>query len=169
MATKICHQCRSEADVLAKVCPSCKAKLGAPGKDGVAKKPTHGCVLILAVIGGFGILGAIIGPATQGNTQSQSRAVVPPEPVDPKYGPKPDISIMTIALRDQLRSGLHDPDSLDGPDLSNPVKDTITIKGKKVGCWRVGVSFRAKNGFGALRLNQGTIWMKDGNSIKTSM
>lgn len=61
MATKICHQCRSEADVLAKVCPQCKAKLGDPGKNGVAKKPTHGCVWLIAVFGGIGILGGIFG------------------------------------------------------------------------------------------------------------
>lgn len=60
MATKICHQCRSEADVLAKVCPHCKAKLGAPRKDGVASKPTHGCVIALAIFLGFGLFGAIV-------------------------------------------------------------------------------------------------------------
>ena len=165
MATKICYQCRSEVDILAKVCPQCRAKLGDLGKGGVAKKPVSFVMGCLAVFFGLVVIGSI-GGALSGNKSVQSSVATTDEPVDPKYGKKPDISAMTYALRARLRAGLHDPSSLDGPELTYPIKDTVTVNGKKVDCWKVGVQFRAKNGFGALRLHQGAVWMKNDESIK---
>ena len=169
MTTKVCYSCRSEVDGLASLCPNCRSKLGKAGRNGVARKPTPFLVGCLGVFIGVGLMGAIVGSLSKGSSSSASPVATPLEPVDPKFGPKPDISVMTYALAEQLRTGLHDPSSLQGPDLSNPAKDTISVKGKKVDCWRVGVKFRAKNGLGAIRLTTGTIWMKNGASIKEVM
>lgn len=76
MATKICHQCRTEADILAKVCPACRAKLGARGSNGVAKKPTSFAVGCIAVFLGIGVLGAI-GGAIAGGGSSNTRNIAP--------------------------------------------------------------------------------------------
>jgi len=166
MASKICHQCRSEVDLMASVCAHCRAKLGGIGKNGIAKKPTSFAVGCLAIFLGIGIVGAIGGSIAGGNSNSVTKPVPPPEPVDPKYGIKPDTTVMRYALSQQIPQGLHDPSSFQDLEVFDPVKDTITVKGKKVDCWRVGIQFRAKNGFGALRLNHGRIWMRDNNSIK---
>jgi hypothetical protein len=76
---------------------------------------------------------------------------------------------MHMLLSQQIPQGLHDPSSFQDLEVFAPVKDTITVKGKKVDCWRVPIQFRAKNGFGAIRLNQGRIWMRDDNSIKEEL
>jgi hypothetical protein len=150
---------------MATVCPHCRAKLGGIGKNGIAKKPTSFAVGCLAVFLGIGVLGAIGGSIAGGGTTT-SKPAPPPEPVDPKYGIKPDVSVMQYLLSKQIPAGLHDPSSFQDLEVFEPVKDTITVKGKKVDCWRVGIQFRAKNGFGALRLQHGRIWMRDNNSIK---
>ena len=167
MATKICYQCRSEVDLLAKVCAHCRAKLGGIDGRGVAKKPTSLAVGCIAVFIGIGVIGGIAGTAMSSNKPAPVAKQA--EPVDPKYGPMPDIMVMTYALTSQIKAGLHDPDSLQGPELADPVKDTITLKGKKVDCWKIRLQFRAKNGFGALRRSTGTIWMKDGASVREVM
>jgi len=124
--------------------------------------------MAIAVFFGFCIVAGFIGAVVSGSkAEPPTRPAA--EPVDPKFGPKPDISLMTYALQEQLKRSLHDPSSLEGPDLSEPVKDAIQVKGKPVECWRVDLSYRAKNGFGAMRLNRGAIWMKDGASVKESM
>lgn len=166
MATKICHQCRGEADMLAKVCPHCRAKLGGVGKNGVAKKPTSFAVGCLAVFLGFGVFGMVIQAIVGGGKPAAQAAAKPAEPVDPKYGIKPDPSLIRMVLSQQIPAGLHDPSSFADLEVFDPQKDTITVKGKKVDCWKVNIQFRAKNGFGALRLNHGRIWMRDNNSIK---
>ena len=55
MATKICNQCRSEVDALAKICPHCRTRLGVAGPGGVAKKPTSpvawGCAGCAGLLG----------------------------------------------------------------------------------------------------------------------
>lgn len=61
MGSKICYQCRTEVDILASVCPACRAKLGSSGTGGVAKKPTSTVVGCLAVFLGIGVVGTIIG------------------------------------------------------------------------------------------------------------
>ena len=121
---------------------------------------------IIAGCAGLLLLGTM---ANKYGTTQPPAAVAPVEAVDSKYGPKPNIPAMTFAYQKRLRASLHDPDSLEGPDLSAPAKDTITVKGKKVDCWRVDLQFRSKNGFGAMRLTTGTVWMKNGESIQESM
>lgn len=165
--TKICWQCRAEVPLAASVCMHCKAALSgaAPGK--VASKPTSstavGCLVLLGLFGVLSVMGWMIKP----DTPPPAAAPAPPPP-DPKYGKRPDPGALRIAIRDQLRQGLHDPSSLDDLNVSDPVKDSITLKGRKVDCWRVNISFRAKNGFGALRLNRMTMWIRDDLTLKTT-
>lgn len=166
MTTKICHQCRGEADVLAKVCPHCRAKLGSPGKNGVAKKPTSFVVGCLAVFIGFGVIGAVSSAIFGGGKPAPTVVAKPAEPVDPKYGKKPDTGAIQYLLNVQLPQGMHDPSSFQDLEVYRPEKDTIKLKGKSTDCWRVPFSFRAKNGFGALRQSHGTLWMRDDNLIQ---
>lgn len=84
------------------------------------------------------------------------------------YGPKPATATMTYALEAAIKPTLHDPESFQGPDLAEPVKESLTLKGKRINCWKVRFSFRARNGFGALRISNGTVWMKNGEAIKES-
>ena len=53
MATKICFECRSEVDSLAKTCPHCRTKLGNASGGNVAKRPTHTAALGCAGCAGF--------------------------------------------------------------------------------------------------------------------
>ena len=90
-------------------------------------------------------------------------------PADNELGPAPDPGAVRIALRDRLQGILHDPDSLEGPDVGAPQPTTLMVGKKKVRCWYVPFSFRARNGFNALRKSNGAYWMKDDASLKIVM
>lgn len=165
MGSKVCFQCRSEVDLLASVCPNCRAKLGKARGNGVAKKRTSFAVGCLAVFLGLGLMGSIIGQVMK-PAQQPAAAPKPADPIDPKYGKKPDEGTLQIILGQDLPAGLHDPSSFQDLEVYAAEKDTIKIKGKPTGCWRVGFSFRAKNGFGAIRQTRGHIWMRDDNILQ---
>ena len=92
-----------------------------------------------------------------------------PPPTDPKYGTKPNEGAIHLLLNQQLRESLHDPGSLQDLEVYGAKKDTIRIKGKPVDCWKVPYSFRAKNGFGALRQSYGQLWLKNDNLIQEKL
>ena len=82
------------------------------------------------------------------------------DPNDP--GPRPDVSLMTIAIEKALTRHANDPSSLQGPDMYALVSDRIG----KIPCWKIPFSYRAKNGFGGLMVYHGAIWVRDGMVIK---
>lgn len=87
------------------------------------------------------------------------------EVVDPIYGPKPDRALLLGHLIVSVKKDLDDPSSMQDEDVSEPVRDTIKVRGTQIKCWCVGVSFRSKNRFGALVKTNWTIWMKDGKVV----
>lgn len=67
MTTKVCYDCRSEVDGLARVCPCCRAKLGNRGADGMACKRagllkgcSTGCLWYFGIIIALGLLAGIV-------------------------------------------------------------------------------------------------------------
>lgn len=53
---RVCYACRTEVDLQASVCPSCRAELGRVGHDGVATKPKSLPSITTIIFGGCGIL-----------------------------------------------------------------------------------------------------------------
>jgi hypothetical protein len=105
MATKTCYQCRVEVDRLAKVCPHCRAKLGAPGKGDIAKKPTSFAVGCLAVFLGLGVLGSI-GGAIAGGGSSSNHTPTAAETLNAKDDL--DLFVKRYGMPDVDDSTLHD-------------------------------------------------------------
>ena len=66
MATKICFQCRSDVDSLAKICPQCRTKLGDSGANGIAKKPMRPLAIGCMGCGGLVLLFIFIGVISSG-------------------------------------------------------------------------------------------------------
>ncbi len=83
------------------------------------------------------------------------------KPIDPKYGAEPNTDKIEYVLPSMLRDSLKDADSLKDVKTYKPTRETIRIKGKKVDCWKVQYSFRAKNSFGAVVLTYGAFWIRD--------
>ncbi|MEM5832476.1 MAG: hypothetical protein QXT38_04195 [Candidatus Aenigmatarchaeota archaeon] len=85
--TKKCYKCFTDVDIRAKVCPSCKAKLGKIGKDGIAKKPI-GCLIII-LLGTVFILGISVIVSifeTQRQSLTQKEETIPQKQTEEEFG-----------------------------------------------------------------------------------
>lgn len=97
--------------------------------------------------------------------EAKAKAIADAKAREAMPGERPDTSTLTYALESALKKTAHDPDSVS--DVT--VYDPEPAKVGKIGCWKVGFMFRARNGFGALRKTYGTVWYKDGMVIKQAM
>lgn len=77
-----------------------------------------------------------------------------------RYGPEPHVGEVTTCLR----SVVNDPDSL---IVENALDRLITSHAEYDGtsCWKVAVSFRAKNQYGGYLRESGTLYIKNGNLV----
>lgn len=117
MATKVCYQCRSDVHVLAKVCPNCRAKLGAAGAGGIAKKPTSaamGCIVVFIAAIVFGTIMTLF-------TGGGSAAPAPPP----------------VVVGHRLPARYHLADACPGIKTDAEMKDGH-------GCWSLQVTFYGK-------------------------
>lgn len=79
------------------------------------------------------------------------------------HGDAPNPVVLEIALARALKDVAHDPESVSDVAVSQPVAATLG----PVGCWKAKFTFRARNGFGTMRITPGTLWAKDGAIIRT--
>ena len=77
-------------------------------------------------------------------------------------GPKPDAARLELILELALKKTAHDPDSVADVTVYRPSE----AKAQGVACWKSPFSFRARNGFGALRITHGEIWTKNGEILQ---
>ena len=77
-------------------------------------------------------------------------------------GPKPDAARLETILELAIKKTAHDPDSVADVTVYRPSE----AKAQGVACWRSPFSFRARNGFGALRITHGEIWTKNGEILQ---
>lgn len=129
MAIAMCRECGKEVSDQAKSCPHC----------GVSKpvKKSVGLVqaAIVIAIGLFMVKACIPGTGVQST---------PKEPASP-FG---DANMAKTACKLSLKSVAHDPESIEWIDATD-----WPTSSDGAGRWRVVMSVRAKNGFGALRLS----------------
>ena len=138
MAMKTCKDCGNAMSVNAKTCPKC----GAPAPKGTSR--------ITLLLGGLFII--FVGQAVYSSLQrsSSSPATEPQVPVSAEERAALDRAAQDKAAGDRrrgliaqaaktLRAGMHDPASFDLVDAQ--------MMGDQAGCY----TYRAKNGFGALR------------------
>ena len=80
-------------------------------------------------------------------------------------GTPPDETVLVYALESAIKKVAHAPESVS--DITVHPPQAAKVGG--IACWKVGFKFRARNGFGALRINDGTLWYKDGAILKNTL
>jgi hypothetical protein len=122
--------------------------------------------IILALILAFPVFGTLIAASENG-----SRELAPSKPAqrvhhaDGEPGDAPDVKIVYHMVYDALLRNLEDPDAFKGPEMADPVKDSIKVGKVKVACWRVDYTVRVRDGSNAMRQESGSVWMKDGDVL----
>lgn len=125
MAVVKCTECGSQVSTQAQACPSCGAKR--PAKDSWG-----GILLIVLVVVGVGYCSMSGGPTPTRPTQT-----------DPATTARDEQRGAAVAAARSLKNAMHDPASFD------LVESIFMADG--AAC----ITYRAKNGFGAMRTNYG--------------